>query len=204
VDTVVAGAGAAIISYLLGSIPSAYLIGRFVAGIDVRKEGEGNVGARNVFHEVGPGWGITVSLLDLGKGAAVALMFRGGPTWQLAVAGTFLVFGHAYPIWLRFHGGKGLAAAGGFTIALTPWSALAGTCAAGPVWLATRRFLPTLITMAVTTFLVAPFAGVPWAHIGVAFGAFLLVAAKRVLDEPRMRRIEAQTGWDRERGGSRP
>ncbi len=202
-DLVVAAAGAAAISYLLGSIPSAYLVGRFVAGIDIREEGEGNVGARNVFHEVGAGWGIVVSLLDLGKGAAVALIFRSSPTWQLAVAGAFLVIGHGYPIWLRFLGGKGMAAAGGFTIALMPWAALAGGCATAPVWLATRRFLPTLITMAVVPFLVAPFTGVTWAHMGVAFGAFLLVAVKRIMDEPRMRHIEAQTGWDRQRGGTR-
>ena len=202
-DTPVAAAGAAVIAYLFGSFPSAYLIGRFVSGVDVRVEGEGNVGARNVFHEVGPTWGIVVSLLDLAKGAAVALVFYGDPTWQLAVAGAFLVIGHGYPVWLRFLGGKGLAAAGGFAIVLMPWAALAGGCAALPVWFATRRFLPTLITAAVIPFLVAPFTGVPWAHIAVALGTFLVVALKRILDEPRMRRVEAQTGWDRERGGSR-
>jgi glycerol-3-phosphate acyltransferase PlsY len=202
-DPVVAAAGAAAIAYLLGSIPSGYLAGRFVAGIDIREEGEGNVGARNVFHEVGPGWGIAVSLLDLGKGAAVALLFHNDPTWQLAVAGAFLVIGHGYPVWLRFQGGKGLAAAGGFAIALMPWAALAGACATAAMWLATRRFLPTLITITVISFLVAPFTGVPWAQIVVAFGAFLVVVVKRILDEPRMRRIEARTGWDRERGGSR-
>ena len=200
VTTLAAVAAAA---YLVGSFPAAYLVGRLRAGIDVRTAGEGNVGARNVFHEVGSGWGVTVFALDFGKGAAVALPLADGPLSRLAVAVTFVVLGHAYPVWLGFVGGKGVSAVGGVAAALMPVAAAAAGAASGAVWLATRRFLPTLVTVVVLTFVVAPFTGVGWGVMTVALGGFLLTAAKRVLDEPRMRRIEAETGWDRAMGGTR-
>ena len=116
---------------------------------------------------------------------------------------TIVEVGHAYPVWLGFVGGKGLASALGFAVALMPWAGLIGFAVAGGVFVVTRRFLPTIVTAAPAIFILAPFTGVPWATVAVALGVFLLVALKRVLDEPRMRRIEAETGWDRERGGSR-
>jgi glycerol-3-phosphate acyltransferase PlsY len=195
-------AAVAIVAYLIGSFPSAYLVGRFRAGIDVRTAGEGNVGARNVFHQVGSGWGILVFALDFGKGAAVALLLVDGPAWRLVIGAVFLIVGHAYPVWLRFVGGKGLAAAGGFAAALMPLAFVGGATFSGLVWLATHRFLPTLIGVTVTTFVLAPFTGVPWHTMAIALIGFLLTAAKRVVDEPRMRRIEAETGWNRATGGT--
>jgi glycerol-3-phosphate acyltransferase PlsY len=194
--------GTALVAYALGSIPTAYLVGKLARGIDLREAGEGNVGARNAFHEVGHRWGLVVFAVDIAKGAAVALLFAHSPLWQLAAAALFLVLGHAYPVWLGFVGGKGLACAGGFTIALFPWAALIGGVASGAVWMATRRFLPTLVTVTVVAFVAAPFTGGELPVIGVALGTFVLVALKRAVDEPRMRRIEARTGWDRVRGGS--
>ena len=201
-DGWVAALVAALAGYLLGSIPAAYLVGKLAADVDVRVAGEGNVGARNTFHEVGHGWGAAVFAADIGKGAAAALLFRDQPAWVLAVAACFVVVGHAFPVWLGFVGGKGMAAAGGVTIVLMPWATLIGGAASGVVWLATRRFLPTVVTATVVAFLAAPFTGVRWGFILVALAAFLLVAAKRIIDEPRMRRIEAESGWDRARGGS--
>jgi glycerol-3-phosphate acyltransferase PlsY len=203
VSTLWTAAGTALVAYALGSFPTAFLVGRLTRGIDVRTEGEGNVGARNVFHEVGAGWGMAVSAVDMGKGAGVALLYGRSPLWQLGTAAAFLVIGHAYPVWLGFVGGKGVACAGGFAIALFPWSALVAAGATLVVWLITHRFLPTLITMTVLTFACAPVFGYPVAVMGVALGAFALVALKRVIDEPRMRRIEAETGWDRVQGGTR-
>ena len=202
-DTLATAALTALIAYGLGSIPAAYLVARTARRVDIRTEGEGNVGARNVFHEVGWQWGVAVFAADFGKGAAVALLYRNAPLWQLAVAGFFLLLGHAYPVWLGFVGGKGLASALGFGIALMPWAGLAAVATAGVVFGLTRRFMPTVVVAAPLLFVVAPFTGVAWPIIGVAFGAFLLVALKRMADEPRMREIEAETGWDRERGGSR-
>ena len=196
-------AGIAVGAYLIGSFPSAYLVGRYRAGVDIRTAGEGNVGARNAFHVVGRRWGVVVWALDVAKGAVVAIPLLDGQTWKLAVAVVFLILGHAYPVWLGFVGGKGLAAAGGFAAALMPLAALMAGGACGLVWLVTRRFLPTVVTVVVLTFAFAPLTGVRWSTMGVALGGFVLTAVKRIVDEPRMRRIEAETGWDRTAGGSR-
>jgi glycerol-3-phosphate acyltransferase PlsY len=193
---------AALIGYLIGSVPVAYVVGKFASDVDIRVAGEGNAGARNVFHEVGTGWGILVFAADAGKGVAVAVLFRDRPLWQLGVAAGSMIVGHGYPVWLGFVGGKGLASAGGFAAALMPWGAAIGVGAAGPVWLLTRRFLPTAVVVIVGTFLAAPFTGASWAFMGLTLGVFVVVALKRVVDEPRMREIESLTGWDRALGGS--
>ena len=190
------------IGYLIGSIPVGYLVGKLAADVDIRVTGEGNVGARNVFHVVGTGWGVVVFAADFAKGVAVATLFWNRPVWQLGIAAVSMVVGHAYPVWLGFIGGKGLAAAGGFAVALMPWGGAIGIGAAGPVWLMTRRFLPTAVVAIVGTFVAAPFTGAPWSFIALALGAFVAVALKRVIDEPRMKEIEARTGWDRARGGT--
>jgi acyl phosphate:glycerol-3-phosphate acyltransferase len=193
----------ALVAYALGSFPTAYLVGRLTRGVDLREAGEGNVGARNAFHEVGPWWGVATTAVDMGKGAAIALLYGDAPIWQLSVGAAFLVIGHAYPVWLRFSGGKGVACAGGLTVALFPWSALVGAGMTLVTWLLTHRFLPTLVAMCVVTLGCAPLFGYSLPMLGVALGAFCLVALKRLIDEPRMRRIEAATGWDRVKGGSR-
>jgi glycerol-3-phosphate acyltransferase PlsY len=196
-------AATALVAYLIGSIPAAYLVGRMAGGLDVRVAGEGNAGARNVFHEVGPVWGVVVFGADFGKGLLVALLFRGDPLWQLGIAGVFVILGHGYPIWLRFVGGKGLASAIGFMVGLLPLAALVGTTAAAVTWLVSWRFLPTTVAAIVVTIVSAPLTGAPWAWIGISLGVFLTVALKRLADEARMREIESRTGWDRARGGSR-
>ena len=112
---------AVLLGYLTGSVPFAYLLARR-AGIDVRVAGSGNVGAANVFRTAGVWRGVAVMLLDVGKGAAavgLAQLTGGGPAVP-AVSGAAAVVGHIYPIWLRFHGGKGVAVAAGVFGVLSP------------------------------------------------------------------------------------
>ena len=123
-QSVIEALGTAVFAYLVGSIPASYVIARYVVGADVREIGEGNAGARNVFHEVGRFWGFATFLADFGKGALVAAVFVGSPSWQVFLAGAFVFLGHAYPVWLRFVGGKGLATVGGFSVVLVPWAAV--------------------------------------------------------------------------------
>ena len=201
-QTTLEAMGTALFAYLVGSIPASYVIARHVVGADVREIGEGNAGARNVFHEVGPSWGIATFVADFGKGALVAALFVGAPTWQLFLAGTFVFVGHAWPIWLRFVGGKGLATVGGFSVVLVPWAAVLGGAASGVVWTATRKFLPTTVVAIVTAIVAAPLLGYRMVVVSSIVGLFVLTGIKRALDEPRMRRIEARTGWDRARGGT--
>jgi acyl phosphate:glycerol-3-phosphate acyltransferase len=121
---------ALVASYLLGSLPSAYLIGKLRQGIDIRTVGSRNMGAMNTFYRVGFLWGVVVLFLDIGKGAAAVLLTRylfhvsepspTLPVWEFA-AGFLSVVGHAYPVWLNFKGGKGGATVIGVIIALMPW-----------------------------------------------------------------------------------
>ena len=110
-----------LLGYLAGSVPFAFLLARR-AGIDVRFAGSGNVGAANVMRTTGTRRAILVMSLDVAKGVlAVALAFvvHAGVTLT-ALAAAAAVVGHIYPVWLRFHGGKGVAVAAGVFAVLTP------------------------------------------------------------------------------------
>ena len=121
---------AIVIGYLLGSIPSAYLAGRLKKGIDIRQVGSKNMGAMNVFYQVGPIEAVLVTLVDLGKGIGAILLMR----WLLDIPLTstfdFLtgltavaaIMGHIFPVFLKFRGGKGAAPAIGVLIFLMPWA----------------------------------------------------------------------------------
>lgn len=193
-------ASSAALGYLIGSIPVAYVVGRLAMGVDVRVAGEGNVGARNVFHVVGPRWGVVAFVGDFAKGAAVAAIFRNSPTEQLAVATVAALIGHFYPVWLRFLGGKGLSLAGGATAVLMPLGVLAGALCAGVTWLLTHRFLPTTVVAIVVAIISGPLLGASMGTAALVVGLFALTGVKRALDEGRMREVEAATGWDRSRG----
>ncbi len=102
-------------SYLIGSIPSAYLLGK-IYHIDIRTEGSGNVGTMNTRAALGWKPALLVLVIDLGKGmGAVYLAHIAGI--NLMLAGSMAVLGHIYPVWLKFKGGKGLAAGAGALIA---------------------------------------------------------------------------------------
>ena len=108
--------------YLIGSIPTAYLIVHRRAGIDIRNNGSGNVGAFNSYDVTHSKIiGITVGVLDGVKGFIVALaawQFLGGSFWNQSAALCSALIGHIYPVWLRFKGGRGLAPAAGGMFAI--------------------------------------------------------------------------------------
>ncbi len=120
-------------AYLIGSIPTAYWIGKLFFSIDIREHGSKNMGASNTFRVLGPVWGIIVLIIDLGKGmAAVQLALLVQPTdwlgseksfWQLLL-GLVAVAGHIFPVFAGFRGGKGVATLFGLVLAIQPWIAL--------------------------------------------------------------------------------
>jgi len=122
-------------SYLLGSIPFGYLIGR-IAGIDIRRVGSCNIGATNVVRVLGKRCGYTVFLLDFLKGfgavkLSMLLAMRSLPGWNSPelfgiIAAVSSVVGHSYPLWLEFKGGKGVATSAGALFALTVIGGLIG------------------------------------------------------------------------------
>jgi acyl phosphate:glycerol-3-phosphate acyltransferase len=119
-----------LISYVLGSIPSAYLAGRLRRGIDLREHGSGNLGATNVYRVLGAKVAAAVFLVDVAKGALPVLLL---PDWTASPAadhwryayGLAAIIGHVRPIFLLWKGGgKGVATATGVFFALAPYATL--------------------------------------------------------------------------------
>lgn len=109
-----------ILGYLLGSIPSGWLAGHWLKGIDLRELGSGSTGATNVLRQVGKGPALVVFLIDVGKGAAAVLVARalGLGDWIQVLAGLTALAGHIWPVWLNFKGGKAVATGFGMFLGL--------------------------------------------------------------------------------------
>lgn len=112
-----------LISYLIGSIPAAYIFGKLYRGIDIREHGSGNVGATNVFRVLGKTPGIIVLILDIVKGIVpvviVADLFGATQVIDRILFAVCAVCGHNWTIFLKFKGGKGIATSLGVLIGLT-------------------------------------------------------------------------------------
>jgi len=115
-----------IIGHLLGSIPTAYIVGRKSKGIDIRDIGSRNMGAANVMREIGIHEGIFVAVIDVAKGAGAILIAQALNVSELWVfgAGFAAVVGHNFPVFAGFRGGRGTATVIGIFLWLAPQSAL--------------------------------------------------------------------------------
>ena len=162
-------AATALCAYLLGSIPSGYIMAR-ARGVDIRKVGSGNIGATNVFRILGRPAGITVLLCDALKGfiAARFISFATTPDsveYHAIVAGMSAILGHNYTCWLRFKGGKGIATSAGVLLALVPL----GLGAALSVWIVTFYLCKYVSVASITAATFLP------------FGVWLTGGSKRML-----------------------
>lgn len=178
-----------LLGYLAGSVPFAYLLAR-LKGIDVRIAGSGNVGAANVLRTTGPWRGVIVMSLDVAKGigaVAIAHMLAGG-TALIALTGAAAVVGHIYPVWLRFHGGKGVAVAAGVFTVLSPGAtAVAVGLFFVIAWI--TRYV-SLASMAATVALppAAWIVGAPLSVVLVAAGTAVLILFRHRSNWSRLRR----------------
>ena len=131
-------------AYLIGSIPSAYLAGRFVAGIDIRKYGSGNVGASNVSVHVGKKWVAPIALFDVFVKGLLPV-YVGGPALldlnpvAIAIAALAAMCGHNWPIFLKFSGGRGVSVGLGSIVAygvplFVLWATIPGVLFALTPW----------------------------------------------------------------------
>lgn len=118
-----------ILAYLIGSVPTAYISGRLIKGIDIRQFGSGNVGATNVFRVMGRAPGMIVLAIDILKGffcvAYIANFFMyispvARPELYKVIIGLAAIAGHNWPVFLKFKGGKGVATSAGVVIGLIP------------------------------------------------------------------------------------
>ena len=145
---------AALAAYLLGSIPTGYLVAR-AKGIDIRTVGSGNIGATNAMRVLGKPAGIFVLLMDVAKGwlacrlaiwIYLAIPETINNLWTAfgqiencaIIAGIFAVLGHNFTCWLKFKGGKGIATSAGVYLALAPWALLVAVVVFIMVLLATQ------------------------------------------------------------------
>ena len=127
------------LSYLLGAIPTSYLVARVCKGIDLREHGSRNLGATNLYRVLGWKYAVPVGLFDAAKGAIpVWLVGSRVPAMSLLplYCGVAAVVGHVFSVFVRFKGGKGVATASGVVLALAPWALLAVLLVWGAVvWL---------------------------------------------------------------------
>ena len=111
------------IAYLLGGVPFGYLLVKLTTGRDVRQSGSGNIGATNVLRTTGRAAGVATLLLDIGKGYLAAWLegrLTGGDIQWMSGAALAVMIGHSYPVFLRFRGGKAVAAFVGAWLCVTP------------------------------------------------------------------------------------
>ena len=188
-------------AYLLGSLPSGYLICRWVANIDIRTVGSKNIGATNVARSLGLSWGFLVLLMDMAKGAlpvVVALsVWPGGTHRNLLIVSLVALaafFGHLSSAFLHFSGGKGVAIAFGISLVLVPEAAVASLVIFLVVTLIWRYVSLGSLSALLTLPAWAALTGYNFVYVGLTsvFALFVLIRHRsniRALLQGRERRI---------------
>jgi len=128
-------------AYLLGSIPSGYIVGRLLKGLDMIEVGDGRIGMANTYRRVGLLGAVIVGVMDVGKGAAAVLLAQklGFPLYIVLLAGLAVVFGHNWSIFLRFKGGKGALTTYGVLVSLMFWQFFIALALAGVLYFISHR-----------------------------------------------------------------
>ncbi len=191
----IAAFGLLVLAYLLGSLPTGYLAGRWLKGIDIREEGSGGTGTTNVLRILGKGPAVVVLIVDVLKGVAAVLLVRllwqkagldltlelqalelQARDWLLALAALVAVFGHSRPVWLGFRGGKSVASGLGVLLAMQWPVALAALGTFGLV-LAVSRIVSLASLLAVGVMAIAMFlsgASLPYLLFALLGAGFVI------------------------------
>jgi glycerol-3-phosphate acyltransferase PlsY len=176
-----------LVAYVLGSFPSAVLVSRAVAGVDIRTLGDGNMGARNTTRSLGWWPGIIVAILDFGKGAIAVSLARNlgaDPNLQL-LSGTAAVVGHDFPIWAHFRGGQGMATSLGVLMLLVPEPTLWGLVIFASSYVILRHFdLSAALGLGLIVALLV-LHEMPLLWVLYAALLFISIGLKKWLDLPR-------------------
>lgn len=188
--------------YLIGSIPTAYLLGKLVKGVDIRTVGSGNVGATNAFRTMGAPVGVAVFAIDVLKGVVAS---RSVPTWLLGevsipaamACGLLAVVGHDFPCFLRFRGGKGVATTIGALLGSSPLVAgvVAGTWVLG---FALTRYVSIGSMMAAAAIPLGQLgAHHPFSAVGVGSALALLMIIQHRANLQRLLTGTEHRAWSR-------
>jgi glycerol-3-phosphate acyltransferase PlsY len=187
-----------LIGYGVGSLPLGYLVANRAKGVDLRQVGSGNVGAANVYRTAGLATALIVVLVDVAKGAS-SVFFAARLTTGAAdpvAAGVAAIIGHVYPVWLRFHGGKGVATACGVFWMLAPLAtAVSATVFVIVVWLTRYVSLGSIVA----TLALPPLAWLSDKSVPVVIGA--AVAAALIVQRHHANLARLQRGSERRLGG---
>jgi glycerol-3-phosphate acyltransferase PlsY len=163
-------------AYLVGAIPTSYLVGKLARGIDLREHGSGNLGATNAYRVLGWRAAMPIFIVDIAKGWFPAFWFPrwdGQPalTWALAY-GAAAIVGHVFSVYVGFRGGKGVATSAGVFLALAPRAVLVGLV----VW-ATLVYATGYVSLAsVTAAAILPLAVLLFQGVGPVFWLSLALA----------------------------
>ncbi len=184
-----AAAGLVAAAYLVGSIPTGYLVGKR-RGVDVRQQGSGNIGATNVARTLGRRLGVLVLVLDALKGAVPVALWRiaelesrvpvdGSLAPYLFTAFALApILGHCFPVWLRFRGGKGVATALGVFLVTDPLVTLVGLGVFALLYAATRIVSIGSMLAATSIAVTAAVIGRPGPVVAVAAGGAVIIIVK--------------------------
>jgi glycerol-3-phosphate acyltransferase PlsY len=185
------------LGYGIGSLPLGYFVASLAKGIDLRRGGSGNVGAANAYRSAGLAAAVIVVLVDVAKGASsvfFAARFATGAADPIA-AGIAAIIGHVYPVWLRFHGGKGVATACGVFWMLAP---LATALAASLFVLVVGITRYVSLGSVVATVALPPLAWFTEQSMPIVIGA--AVAAVFIVQRHRANLARLQQGVERRLG----
>ncbi|EDX87183.1 conserved hypothetical protein TIGR00023 [Synechococcus sp. PCC 7335] len=187
---------ASLIAYLLGSIPTGFLLAKALRGIDIREHGSGNTGATNVFRVMGKGAGIAALVIDLSKGITAVLLMRWLVThsdlfgsrlseisdqaaaWAYVLAAALAVLGHSKSVWLGFTGGKSAATGLGVLLALTWPVALSVASVFGVAVGISRTVSVGSIAAAMSVVVFMWLTGQPIAYVWLAIAGGLYVVLR--------------------------
>lgn len=179
-------------SYVLGSVPTGYLMGRWLKGVDIRRVGSGNPGATNVFRSIGKTAGVATLIIDMAKGwgpVFLALHLSQGSAVPI-VCGLMTVVGHTWSMFLNFNGGKGVATSAGVFWALLPIPTAAAFAAFGLGVAISKHISVGSLAGAAVLGPVALWMDGPSARSYLALGLGLLIIIRHIPNIKRLLRGE--------------
>ena len=193
ISSVLSIAASLVVAYLLGSIPTAYIVGKARKVKDIREVGTRNMGAMNTFYSVGFWWGAAVLAVDIGKGVLAVLLANilTGSELAVVLAGAAAILGHRFPVFLKFRGGKGGATTLGVLFYLIPWGIPICVGLFGLLLLVTRA--PTIsYSLAFVSFPLA--AWLVLHRLDLVLYSILLVMIPLVIYVPRILEMRRKAG----------
>ena len=190
----------AVAAYLLGSVSPSYLLVRLTTGQDVRGLRSRNAGTLNTYHRLGMAGGLTVLILDAGKGAAAVLVpaLLGAPEWTVFATAPLVLVGHNWPVFLKFRGGKGAAVLLGVSLGLFPVITAIGLVPIALVMLVLRNVVVGAATGYVVICVALIATGTEWPMIALAISLAVVAGVTYLMGFRREIRTMVHRGqWGR-------